>query len=564
MFCESIESMLILTKDQENRISYLTEDCSSLDEYKEKLKSVESPIELHQIAMRMNWDYDLKWFSPIIKHRLCDRGTAIELYWLGQPDYYVGYEDYRAVNSVNRESYQLLKYMETVYRERTYEFCEIEYNPLADFSLGVRRCLAKYSVIPDAFLMPSVGDLEANLKDLSALRNEPDDLEDTETLKFLASTYYPNAGKYTEALDYADKLVNFEPDNDIFRSVKKQIFSAIQKEISSGATVGIDTNKFQENHIKFLQEEVEILKALQANGALPAYRRTHREASTRQLAELLGEQERFKDAVIVLEELLQSDDLKERRKNSYKWILAKMYAGIPNEEKSLLTIDEFLQESEPYSSPYLHKYKILNTLGKDDEAEALLDDMIQHLSNAIELAAQDGSNQSAHLRQKARLLYEFRGDHEKAIELLKHIIEEKIYYDDQDKMYIVGSIKALENRLSPNEFLGIALGAIETKKFDHIENLRDDITPQHVADLMSTWNPDLPWEIKDGYIHLFLDQTGELTAPVMIDGLGSPVPENRASALVILSERELNYDDLLATEEVLTKAIEEWQSKTDR
>ena len=130
-------------------------------------------------------------------------------------------------------------------------------------------------------------------------------------------------------------------------------------------------------------------------------------------------------------------------------------------------------------------------------------------------------------------------------------------------MKVVGEIKALEHQLAPNAFLNMALGAIETNNFDQIENLRDDIDQQHIPDLMSTWSADLPWEIKDGYIHLLLDQTGELTAPVMIDGLGSPMPENRASALVILSKRELEYDDLMMNEKALAHAIEEWKSKTD-
>lgn len=556
--------MEILTEQQTDRVSYLTEACPSLSEFKETLNSVESLHELHQVATRLNWDYGLNWFLPLIKHPLCDYGTILELYWYGQPDYFVGYKSFREVKKrslSNSETYQLLKEIESVQQDKSHDHSQIEYRPMEKHSIGVRRCLAKYSDIPDNLLIQTCGDTQANLRALSELRKEPDDLEDPDTLRFLAQTYCPNAGKHVEAMEYASKLMSVEPEKYIYRSVKNRCFRTTMDLMKSGVAVDLEINSFREDYISFLREEVQILKKLIADDTLPSFRRFHLEEVSHQLATLLGDQGLFGEAVIVLEELLKSDY--GRRKDYIRLELAKMYASIPKAGEALAMIDEFLQGKKPNTPPYTHKYQVLKTLDKHDDADALLAEMIQHTSSEIESSIRDGTVHAGHFREKSRLLYQFQGDYPEAAETLRHVIEKELYGDEQNKMKVVGEIKALEHQLAPNAFLNMALGAIETNNFDQIENLRDDIDQQHIPDLMSTWSADLPWEIKDGYIHLLLDQTGELTAPVMIDGLGSPMPENRASALVILSKRELEYDDLMMNEKALAHAIEEWKSKTD-
>ena len=111
-----------------------------------------------------------------------------------------------------------MKEIESVQQDKSHDHSQIEYRPMEKHSIGVRRCLAKYSDIPDNLLIQTCGDTQANLRALSELRKEPDDLEDPDTLRFLAQTYCPNAGKHVEAMEYASKLMSIEPEKYIYRS----------------------------------------------------------------------------------------------------------------------------------------------------------------------------------------------------------------------------------------------------------------------------------------------------------------------------------------------------------
>lgn len=80
------------------------------------------------------------------------------------------------------------------------------------------------------------------------------------------------------------------------------------------------------------------------------------------------------------------------------------------------------------------------------------------------------------------------------------------------------------------------LAAIEKKDFETIEGLRDRIRKQHIAPIAATWKRSLPWETKDAYIALLMDQQDDILTPMMEDGLDSPAVESRAYALMILKK----------------------------
>jgi Domain of unknown function (DUF4274) len=50
---------------------------------------LESADELHQFAHQVNWDVGCKSLLQLIEHPLCDRGTALLVYWNGSPEYYL-------------------------------------------------------------------------------------------------------------------------------------------------------------------------------------------------------------------------------------------------------------------------------------------------------------------------------------------------------------------------------------------------------------------------------------------------------------------------------------------
>lgn len=101
-----------------------------------------------------------------------------------------------------------------------------------------------------------------------------------------------------------------------------------------------------------------------------------------------------------------------------------------------------------------------------------------------------------------------------------------------------------------------ALNAIHDQDGDAIEGLRDKIQPEHIPLLMGTWQPSLPWPIKDGYVALLMDRVGEAVRPLMEDALRSPTAEMRAIALCSLKGNLDLFTSLLTEGEVDPDKVE--------
>jgi hypothetical protein len=110
--------------------------------------------------------------------------------------------------------------------------------------------------------------------------------------------------------------------------------------------------------------------------------------------------------------------------------------------------------------------------------------------------------------------------------------------------------------LPENTFIQKALAAIQAQDFQAIEYLRDDITKEDVYGLVSQWSSVLPWPIKDGYIALLMDQTGEVVKPIMQDALNSPSAESRAYALCSLTGNFDLFESLLSSGGVDAKKVD--------
>jgi hypothetical protein len=88
--------MYDLTKEQAERVEYLASDQWVVDDDSmdsdarswhnfRKVLSLMSFIELHHFACNFNWDGGVDELDAVIDHPACDAGTALMIYWLGQP-----------------------------------------------------------------------------------------------------------------------------------------------------------------------------------------------------------------------------------------------------------------------------------------------------------------------------------------------------------------------------------------------------------------------------------------------------------------------------------------------
>ena len=88
-----------LTPEQKKRVEYLAtdawvvdtgsddDDARSMENFRKTLAQMTS-IELHHFACNFNWDCGTDELAAVIEHPACDAGTAMMIFWLGQPTHY--------------------------------------------------------------------------------------------------------------------------------------------------------------------------------------------------------------------------------------------------------------------------------------------------------------------------------------------------------------------------------------------------------------------------------------------------------------------------------------------
>lgn len=102
-------------------------------------RELNTPEKLHEFAARYNWDDGLEVPRWIVNHPLCDRGTALMMYWLAGPRYYCQYATRDDVphSGWNLQHYDLLREIEEKYLNGFYQHQTILFNPRHDLLNGM-------------------------------------------------------------------------------------------------------------------------------------------------------------------------------------------------------------------------------------------------------------------------------------------------------------------------------------------------------------------------------------------------------------------------------------------
>jgi uncharacterized protein DUF4274 len=119
---------MALTARQAERVRYLVEDEWGSDErigeeaqmarFSRVLAEVETAEELHEFADKMNWDGGgAGRLMRVLAHPLCDRGTALLIYWRANPIFYLKYGTRERVQAelwpAALEDWDMLRHMES-------------------------------------------------------------------------------------------------------------------------------------------------------------------------------------------------------------------------------------------------------------------------------------------------------------------------------------------------------------------------------------------------------------------------------------------------------------------
>ncbi|MGN6545548.1 MAG: DUF4274 domain-containing protein [Aureliella sp.] len=144
-----------MTDQQLARIDFLLYDCEDDDTFAETLRRIESPAELHALAAQIDWDGGLSKLNSIVAHPLCDRGTALLIYWHGEPAYFAEFASNEDVPAVNRPLKQFLNRVEAQLMTDHFKSNTICFDPMSGMNAVQRRKIETVTSIPSALKRPN-------------------------------------------------------------------------------------------------------------------------------------------------------------------------------------------------------------------------------------------------------------------------------------------------------------------------------------------------------------------------------------------------------------------------
>jgi len=128
------------------------DDKASRDDF-DKLTSSK---DLHYLASIFNWDDDKDVLEWIINSPLCDKGTALLIFWRSQPDFYTRFDNEDEAD-YERETFRLVRNIVKNFHDGIYKKARIRFNPKSDeFDVNYVDSKAKW-VIPDEMKKGIIG-----------------------------------------------------------------------------------------------------------------------------------------------------------------------------------------------------------------------------------------------------------------------------------------------------------------------------------------------------------------------------------------------------------------------
>ncbi|MCA9170433.1 MAG: DUF4274 domain-containing protein [Planctomycetales bacterium] len=131
-----------LTKRQSNRLRFLIlgawaenwlngkeSRSAALKTFRATISGAESSEELHQFVYYYNWDDGVKQLQWVLNHPLCDQGTALLAFWLGEPAFYFQYRNRMEVPEWGRPNWTFLQKTSNRYLNGGFERCTIKTIP---------------------------------------------------------------------------------------------------------------------------------------------------------------------------------------------------------------------------------------------------------------------------------------------------------------------------------------------------------------------------------------------------------------------------------------------------
>lgn len=125
---------MALSESQIQRVRRMSQDeWESEDELWQFFETVTDAEELHLYADGFNWDCGVEELRRVIRHPLCDRGTAFLIYWRGAPGWYARYGDRSETRNPDQaDHFDLLREIEQKVLSGHFRLKRFHYDPKND------------------------------------------------------------------------------------------------------------------------------------------------------------------------------------------------------------------------------------------------------------------------------------------------------------------------------------------------------------------------------------------------------------------------------------------------
>jgi hypothetical protein len=123
----------MLSDDQARKLARFANggDFATDDDFFSALKELNKSEELHYLVQILNWDdYRTKpALEFILDNPNCDAGTALQMYWLTDPEFWKKAEITGDVPTWGQEDYELHRKIERMFLENKFSTAQVAFNP---------------------------------------------------------------------------------------------------------------------------------------------------------------------------------------------------------------------------------------------------------------------------------------------------------------------------------------------------------------------------------------------------------------------------------------------------
>jgi len=430
-----------LTSEKQARLNYLLYECESTKSFAKTLEQVESSNEIDEFVNQYNWDFGSEPLKLVLQNPLCDRGTALKIYWLVKPDYYSGYLKIEDVPTSERDDYLFLKFIESLFKNKSsFRFNNIHFDPTDEYSVENWRSIVKYSEIPDELLLPNFGDNYENLQRLRKDRETPDD---GKCLDFLVDKYLKGKD-YIKALECSESLLKIDPESHRNCYLKISVLEKIETQYESNNSLfqEIAIPSYQDIHqvrkslVDCYQNEINLYQENLKSSNPSKYAWDSLMEAKENIAQIYLRDKDYSKAIEILETIFEESKIKPSYRvkvNNITFELAKANQMLNNYDRALHYIDIFLEDIPEFEYLYFHKLDILRQMESWGEADILLEQILETIANTIEKNQNNNSPDSAFFDQQSTLLEEYKEDFQGAATSLQKIIDLGLYYGDENR-----------------------------------------------------------------------------------------------------------------------------------